>query len=143
MIDRVKPLKIENSATGGTQIDPYPTETNPLQDYIAVKGIAFENLDTFLIEKLGRTLSLQTPDDSQATTYLANGEVDYVEYYSSASQITTNRIAKVTIGYDGSLNPTSETWLIYNTNGTTVLRTITLTHSFTGVDLTNTVQVTS
>lgn len=50
MADKVKPLKIENSATGGTQIDPYPTETNPTQDYLATKGIAFENNDNRIID---------------------------------------------------------------------------------------------
>lgn len=42
-MDRVKPLKIEDS-TSGTQADPFPVETNPLQDYLATKGISFENL---------------------------------------------------------------------------------------------------
>jgi len=51
MADKVKPLKIENSATGGTQNDPFSVETNPTQDYLAAKGIAFENSDTYLMDK--------------------------------------------------------------------------------------------
>jgi hypothetical protein len=41
-MDKVKPLKIE-TAIDGTQTDPFPVETNPTQDYLATKGIAFEN----------------------------------------------------------------------------------------------------
>lgn len=50
MADKVKPLKIENTATGGGQIDPFPVETNPAQDYLASKGIAFENNDNRTID---------------------------------------------------------------------------------------------
>jgi hypothetical protein len=50
MADKVKPLKIENASLGGTQNDPYPTETNPTQDYLAAKGIAFENSDTYTMD---------------------------------------------------------------------------------------------
>lgn len=50
MADKVKPLKIENTATGGGQIDPFPVETNPSQDYLASKGIALENNDNRLID---------------------------------------------------------------------------------------------
>lgn len=50
MADKVKPLKIESPSTGGTQVDPFPVETNPAQDYLASKGIAFENNDNRLID---------------------------------------------------------------------------------------------
>jgi len=49
MVDKVKPLKIESPSTGGTQDDMFPTETNPSQDYVAAKGIAFEGSDTRLV----------------------------------------------------------------------------------------------
>lgn len=64
MVDKVKPLKIENPATGGTQTDMFPTETNPAADYIATKGIAFENNDGLIIDaqsgELGWKDSVQT-----------------------------------------------------------------------------------
>jgi hypothetical protein len=41
-MDKVKPLKIE-TAIDGTQTDPFPVEANPNQDYLATKGISFEN----------------------------------------------------------------------------------------------------
>lgn len=43
-IDKVKPLKLEDG-TNGTEVDFSPTETNPSEDYIASKGLAFENQD--------------------------------------------------------------------------------------------------
>src|SRR5437870_5902623 len=49
-VDKVKPLKMESPSTGGTQTDFLPTEANPAQDYAAVKGIAFENSDTRLVD---------------------------------------------------------------------------------------------
>lgn len=50
MADKIKPLKIENSVTGGTQNDGFPTEANPSQDYVATKGVAFENSDATLLD---------------------------------------------------------------------------------------------
>lgn len=50
MPDKIKPLKIETVSGGGTQNDMFPTEANPTQDYIATKGIAFENNDGRLID---------------------------------------------------------------------------------------------
>lgn len=53
MVDKIKCLKIENPALGGTDTDPFPTELNPSQDYIASKGVAFENSDTRLVNLNG------------------------------------------------------------------------------------------
>ena len=49
-IDRVKPLKIENPAEGGTQTDMLPTEVNASQDYIAAKGLALSDDPTKLVD---------------------------------------------------------------------------------------------
>lgn len=49
MADKVKPLKMEDT-TSGTQSDGFPVETNPTQDYLAAKGVAFENNDSRLID---------------------------------------------------------------------------------------------
>ena len=83
------------------------------------------------------------PTNSEKATYLGNGEVDFVEFFSNPSQVVANRVAKVTFTYDGNLNPTGEVLLLYDTDGTTVLKTVTFTHTFTGTDYTNTTQVTS
>lgn len=50
MADKVKPLGFENSALGGTENLPLPTEIDPTEDYLAAKGLAFQNLDTRLID---------------------------------------------------------------------------------------------
>lgn len=51
MTDRVKPLKIESSPEG-TQVDPFPRELNPSEDYIATKGISFEDREDIIIESV-------------------------------------------------------------------------------------------
>jgi hypothetical protein len=135
MVDRVKPLGIESSSTGGSEDEQIPTEMNPLEDYVAVKGIAFENSDDFRLEKFKRVILESFPLTTQLVTYLGNGDVDYVEYFNSATQINANRIAKITIGYTSG-DPTSETAIIYDTDGTTTSRTITSTFSYTGSDVT-------
>lgn len=55
MVDKVKPLKIEDS-TNGSQINFAPKEANPLEDYLAAKGLSIENLDTILIDATGGEL---------------------------------------------------------------------------------------
>jgi hypothetical protein len=49
MVDRILPLKLE-TLDDGSNLDMYPRESNPNQDYAAVKGISFENLNTALID---------------------------------------------------------------------------------------------
>jgi len=49
--DRVRPLKLESAATGGSQEDMLPTAMNPSQDYAAVKGLTLEDDDNTRIEK--------------------------------------------------------------------------------------------
>lgn len=50
MVDKVKPLKLENPSTGGTETDSFPTETNTTEDYLACYGVALENSDSYLID---------------------------------------------------------------------------------------------
>ena len=49
--DLIKPLKIESPDSGGTQLDIFPTEANPTQDYVNAKGFAFESSQDVYIEK--------------------------------------------------------------------------------------------
>jgi len=143
MVDKVKPLKIENPATGGTDTDLFPTETNPVQDYLATKGLAFENLDTHLAEKVGELLYLKSPDQSEKPTYNASNDLDFVEIFRGAVQTTPNRKAKITMGYDASKFPISETWQIFDTDGSTVLRTVAYTYTIAGANITNAVEATT
>jgi hypothetical protein len=61
-------LKIENPATGGSETDPFPTEANPSEDYVAAKGFAFENLDTRAMD-LDGSGNIQFKDATE-TTYV-------------------------------------------------------------------------
>lgn len=133
-MDRVKPLKIE-TAIDGTQSDPFPVETNPTQDYLAAKGFSYENLSTFATDKIGRSIVELFPDLYQSVTY-ASGIPTVIEFFNSSSFITANRVARYDFTYTGDLL-TTEVLKIYDTNGTTVLRTYTWTHTYTGVDYTS------
>lgn len=142
MADKVKPLGFENSALGGTESLPTPTEIDPSEDFLAAKGMAFENSDSFLVQKLGRIITGSFPHVTTKIGYLGNGDVDYVEFFNSASQVTANRIARVDLTYSSG-DPATEAWKVYDTNGTTILETTTLTYSYSSGDIDNvTVSVT-
>ena len=129
MVDKVKPLKLESSATGGTEDDLFPHEADPSEDYLAAKGISFEGLDTHLAEKIGGVLKFTCPDSSQKANYTGDS-VSSVEMFQGAVQTTINRRARMDATYTGD-DLTTEAWKIYDpANGTTVLRTITLTHTY-------------
>lgn len=68
MADKIKPLKIENPTGGGSETDPFPTETDPSEDYLAAKGLAFENTDTRLLD-LDGSGNIQFKDATE-TTYI-------------------------------------------------------------------------
>jgi hypothetical protein len=42
-LDKVKPLKLESSDTGGTQNDEFPTSMNQHEDYIECRGLVFDD----------------------------------------------------------------------------------------------------
>jgi|GEM_PF-3482140 len=42
-VDRIRPMKLESPATGGTQDDAFPTEADPNEDYPDVRGVTFQN----------------------------------------------------------------------------------------------------
>ena len=50
-MDRVRPLKIENTSTGGSSTDFLPTEVNPSQDYLDAKGMVFDGSTTIYIDR--------------------------------------------------------------------------------------------
>lgn len=85
--------------------------------------------------------SVCSPTRSVKPSYLANNEIDYVEFFVAAVQTTINRRARVDVVYTGN-NPTSEVWKLYDTDGTTILKTVTLTHTWVANDLTSTTRVT-
>lgn len=145
-VDKVKPLKFED-ASSGSEMDFLPTETDPTEDYISAKGLAFENTDTFLGEKIGGICQFKIPDGSWAYVYHVsgpnNGSLDYAEYFEGLTQTVGFRRMRIDFVYTAG-DMTSEAWKIYDpANGTTVLRTVTFTHTYTSSDLTKTEQVTT
>lgn len=84
------------------------------------------------------------PSESQAFTYNGDGTVNFLECFSSATQITANRIFRTDFTYNVDLTPATETLKIYSkTNGTTVLKTVTKTYTWVASQLTTVTQVTS
>lgn len=71
MVDKVQPLKLENPALGGTEIDVFPTEADPTEDYLACKGIAFEDNDNRLID-LDGSGNMQFRDAGQVSPFRLN-----------------------------------------------------------------------
>lgn len=43
MVDRTQPLKLEDSATGGTETDEFPTALDRNEDYVDCRGVAVQN----------------------------------------------------------------------------------------------------
>ena len=44
-IDRVQPLKIEDTATGGDDVDQFPTAVDPQHDHLECVGLVLDDLD--------------------------------------------------------------------------------------------------
>lgn len=83
------------------------------------------------------------PDDNAANVY-TSGLLTSTTFYRSSTQTTGNRKALVTITYGSGATaglPLTEVWQFFDTDGTTVRRTVTLTNTWTSGDLTSTQQV--
>lgn len=63
MVDRVRPLKMEDTATGGTEVDPFPAETEPHEDFLDCRGVAIQNDSS--------------DDEDVRLSRDANGEMDF------------------------------------------------------------------
>jgi hypothetical protein len=83
----------------------------------------------FPTEKLKLTLErLFHSAESQNPTYTGDN-ITSVEFYNSATQVVGNRIMKSDLTYTSDL-VTIEAWSIYDTDGITVLKTVTLTYTY-------------
>lgn len=143
MVDLVRPLKLENPSEGGSSLDFGPTECRPDQDYLNSLGVAFGSGSSFLMDKIGRVIAEKYPNLYQSASYNANKTINYVELYNSNTFITANRIARYDVSYNVNLTPSQETLKIYDTDGTTILRTFTTTYTYSGVDLVSSSEVIS
>jgi len=131
----VKPIK--KGSTGKLR------QVDAKTDLLGCMGIDFELLGTFLSEKIGGVVKFTCPDASQKATFLSSKELDFVEFFDGATQTTPNRRVRVDSVYTG-IDLTSEVWKIYDpSDGTTVLRTITHTHTYTGGVYEKTTEVTT
>jgi hypothetical protein len=91
-VDKVKPLKIESPALGGTQTDPFPVETNPAQDYLAAKGLALDNTDTRLIDTdTNGEASFRDDYQQEQTSFSSLRHSTHFIPIDTACRIKTNR----------------------------------------------------
>ena len=107
------------------------------------KWVVFGPTNDYKIEKIGGRVLNTYPDWSSSTTYLANKMPDYVEYFEGPTQTIANRRVRIDVTYAG-INPTEEEWTIFDeSDGTSILRTFTVNHTYSSNSLTNSVLVTT
>lgn len=86
----------------------------------------------------GKVIVLDTiigKTDSQKPTYTGD-LITKLEFYSSATQIDSNRLAKLDITYDSNDKVTQEDWDIYDTDGTTVIQEVQIVYTYSGDNVT-------
>lgn len=135
MVRRVKPYATEDTILGSVDQSEM-VEIDPNNVYLAAKGISFEASNSFLHHKLGRVILETYPDIYQSINYNANKTLNYIEYYNSASFITANRLARTDMTYTAALYPSTEITRIYDTDGSTILKTHTISYTFSSGDMT-------
>jgi len=79
-IDKVRSLKIENPAEGGTQTDYLPTEVNPSQDYLSAAGLSLQDSNVDVIS-LSADNNPQSPSYSSSlfnSNHIPNDNKNYI-----------------------------------------------------------------
>lgn len=116
-------------------------EREPLAEDVKIDNTNATTVGTKIQDLIDR---LFEEAESTKPTYLSNGEIDTVTFYTSATQVDANRSMKIQMNYDSDLNPTSEVLTIYDlTDGTTVLKTVTRTFTWSDCDLTKAITAVS
>ena len=128
MVDVVKTIVAERN---GLDLSEDFAEVRPASDFLSGKGISFEGSQDFLLQKVGGLICGTIPDFSTKATY--SGEtVTALEVFNGSTQTTPNRLARGDFSYTGDIL-IEEVWKVYSTSdGTTVLATTTVTHSYSG-----------
>ena len=116
MVDKVRPLKLENASTGGTETDMFPTEVDVAEDYLAAKGIAFDNSDSNLLV---------------VVTSVLTSSLNFSAPLLVSSSLSSGRVVYTTAG--GQL--TADASFTYN--GTTVTHATTISQSYSSASATN------
>jgi hypothetical protein len=105
--------------------------------YFRTDGSIWKMIETVWVETASDIFRDCSSKPTFHTSGANEGELDFIEFYKGLTQTTPNRRKRVDMTYDGNLNPTSEIWKFYSpSDGTTILKTFTITHVWSGVDLT-------
>jgi hypothetical protein len=175
--DKVHPLKFESPASGGTELDDFPTAMDPNEDHLDARGVNLQN-DTSSDEAVGMervnselvfrdsAAGVQSLSDLLATGsgisesthkslrdlihFIDGGPADGfasgafketlpvgAPFHSSEiwweSAAKVEKIVELTITRNANQTPATEVWKMYDTDGTTVLVTVTDTMTYSGV----------
>lgn len=110
------------------------TEHLPLAEDMSIAKTTSDN--TLIHADMQSVLdNLYMPNLSQKPTF-SGIDLTNVEFFEGATQTEPNRRMRVDITYSSN-NPTSEVWKLYDTDGTTILKTVTFTNTWSGFDLTS------
>lgn len=117
-LDKVRPLKIETTPEGN-QSDPFPTEVNPTADYIACKGIAFNDTDTEFIDTDGSG-NIEFQDATQTTPITLTDLTLAPNFFfaeNTATQSTSSKTAvnALTLTVSTSI-PAGQYYILFNFN---------------------------
>lgn len=131
-IDRIKPLKIENSALGGTENDPFPTECDPSEDHLSAKGIAFEGNEVAVISAASGLMSFQ---DTEVTTAVSLKDlagnprsiVTLFDDFISATSVGSNGWSSVVAGAGSATTVMTSTTVVPGRPGILICNTGTTT----------------
>ena len=96
MVDKVRPLKQEHPDLGGTETDIRPKATDPTEDHLAAKGIAFENSDDSIIYGDDGVITFKDTEVTDAVTLedLALTRLE-VHYLRTAMSNLVERFRKI------------------------------------------------
>lgn len=169
MVDRVRPLKIEDTGTGGSQNDQFPTTVNPNEDYLDSRGLTLQtnvsNDGTVRVERVGTDLTFVDGSGTKTLSSLSAGSgvtesahktllqlIHFISegpaegFVTGATRVTTGtalpsqilwkradntKLVQKDITYSGAF-PATIQWQIFDTDGTTILATVTDTITYSG-----------
>lgn len=90
MVDKVKPLKLENS-TDGTEENRYPTEADPSEDYLSCKGLALENSNSTLIYGDSGVLKFKDAEKTIAHSLDNILDAEYEDFDPTTTTLTSTK----------------------------------------------------
>lgn len=107
-----------------------------VSDQLRVKADGINDTHIDFVEKIGDIIKLKYPTYSYKVNY-AGDNISSVEYFNGVVQTVGFRIAQIVLSYTNDF-VTNEDFLIYDTvDGTTVLKTITRSLTYSGDFITN------